>query len=225
MSMTGGEGYRGVGSQHGRAWLHALACVVAMVGGIALSSRLLFGQGQDALFIDPQGVVRARSFEGRGTVPKGAILMWSGREDQLPPGWKLCDGQDGRPDLRGRFVLGSGRNRKVGDKDGAEQYTLTIAQMPTHNHGGTEVDGPHRHEIVAQSGDRAFGGGPVGPFSKKTQNETPHQVAPDNTFKGRSEMWTNTDGAHSHQIKDQGGGKPYPVMPPYFVLAFIIRVE
>jgi hypothetical protein len=38
-------------------------------------------------------------------VPKGAIIMWSG--NALPNGWALCDGQNGTPDLRGKFVRGA----------------------------------------------------------------------------------------------------------------------
>lgn len=40
--------------------------------------------------------------------PIGTIVVWSGAADDIPTSWALCDGQDGRPDLRGRFVLGAG---------------------------------------------------------------------------------------------------------------------
>lgn len=40
--------------------------------------------------------------------PVGTIVVWSGAADDIPTSWALCDGQDGRPDLRGRFVLGAG---------------------------------------------------------------------------------------------------------------------
>ena len=40
------------------------------------------------------------------TVPSGGIIMWSGSE--VPDGWALCNGEDGTPDLRNRFVVGSG---------------------------------------------------------------------------------------------------------------------
>lgn len=40
--------------------------------------------------------------------PIGTITVWSGSVDSIPDGWALCDGQDGRPDLRGKVVLGAG---------------------------------------------------------------------------------------------------------------------
>jgi hypothetical protein len=39
-------------------------------------------------------------------VPVGAIIMWSGDPAKLPSGWVLCDGKNGTPDLRGRFIVG-----------------------------------------------------------------------------------------------------------------------
>ncbi len=44
---------------------------------------------------------------GNGAVPPGVIVMWSGDGNRVPPGWALCDGQNGRPDLRGRFPVGA----------------------------------------------------------------------------------------------------------------------
>ncbi|WP_413854570.1 hypothetical protein [Candidatus Ruminimicrobium bovinum] len=80
-------------------------------------------------------------------VPKGAIIIWSGSADKIPTGWALCDGTNGTPDLRGKFVLGSfsetGNKYSVGQTGGEEEHTLTIDEMPSHNHTwlfGLETD-------------------------------------------------------------------------------------
>lgn len=39
-------------------------------------------------------------------LPPGVIMMWSGQGD-VPDGWAVCDGEQGTPDLRGRFVMGT----------------------------------------------------------------------------------------------------------------------
>lgn len=70
-----------------------------------------------------------------GGVPKGSIIIWSGSASDIPDGWALCDGQDGRPDLRDKFVLGAGLNHSVGEIGGSETVTLTEGQMPAHRHG------------------------------------------------------------------------------------------
>ena len=46
--------------------------------------------------------------EFRGTdADVGVISMWSGDLASLPAAWQLCDGTNGTPDLRDRFVVGS----------------------------------------------------------------------------------------------------------------------
>lgn len=67
--------------------------------------------------------------------PVGTIVIWSGSEDNVPEGWALCDGQNGRPDLRGKFVLGSSDSHEIGETGGEEKHVLTIDEMPSHTHG------------------------------------------------------------------------------------------
>lgn len=75
-------------------------------------------------------------------LPSGIIVIWSGSTNNVPVGWALCDGTNGTPDLRDRFVLGSGTKHSVGEKGGAEEVTLTVAQMPGHSHGIADGDVP-----------------------------------------------------------------------------------
>lgn len=67
-------------------------------------------------------------------VPKGGIIIWSGSANDIPTGWVLCDGSNGTPDLRDRFVLGAGNNYVVGTTGGEETHKLTIDEMPKHSH-------------------------------------------------------------------------------------------
>lgn len=69
-----------------------------------------------------------------GGVPAGVIVMWSGAISAIPAGWALCNGSNGTPDLRNRFIVGAGSSYSVGATGGSEMVTLTIAQMPSHNH-------------------------------------------------------------------------------------------
>lgn len=61
-------------------------------------------------------------------VPQGTILLWSGAVSAIPAGWHLCDGSDGTPDLRGRFVVGAGGDYAVGAKGGTATETLLWSQ-------------------------------------------------------------------------------------------------
>lgn len=53
---------------------------------------------------------------------RGVIVLWSGLVRDIPPGWGLCDGTQGTPDLRDRFIVGA-----VKDFNGAACCTLTGA--------------------------------------------------------------------------------------------------
>lgn len=69
-----------------------------------------------------------------GGVPVGTIVIWSGTADNIPTGWQLCDGTNGTPDLRDKFVLGAGTAHSAGETGGEEEVTLTVNQMPSHGH-------------------------------------------------------------------------------------------
>ncbi len=64
--------------------------------------------------------------------PIGTIVMWSGSTSDIPAGWKLCDGANGTPDLRGRFLRGA--KGDVGAIGGEERHSLTEGEMAAHNH-------------------------------------------------------------------------------------------
>lgn len=67
-------------------------------------------------------------------LPANIILIWSGAINAIPNGFALCDGQEGRPDLRDKFVLGAGLNYPVGAIGGEKEHRLTINEMPSHSH-------------------------------------------------------------------------------------------
>lgn len=69
-------------------------------------------------------------------IPSGGIIMWSGPYDQIPSGFVLCDGENGTPNLRGRFVVGAGvgSGYSVGARGGEDAVALTTDGLPSHNH-------------------------------------------------------------------------------------------
>ena len=67
-------------------------------------------------------------------VPTGGIIIWSGASNAIPSGWVLCNGSNGTPDLRNRFIVGAGNSYSVGNTGGSDSVSLTEAQMPSHFH-------------------------------------------------------------------------------------------
>ncbi len=95
----------------------------------------------------------AESLEGAlAGFPSGGIAMWSGTVASIPEGWALCDGSNGSPDLRDRFVVGALAGQEPGDVGGANTVTLALNQMPVHKHGATAAtDGAHTHSASTGS--------------------------------------------------------------------------
>ena len=77
--------------------------------------------------IGPKGPLGPR---GKDCIfPKGSIVMWSGTYRSIPNGWTACDGRNGTPDLRNRFVLGANQSissARPHQKGGASQVRLNI---------------------------------------------------------------------------------------------------
>lgn len=83
--------------------------------------------------------------------PHGGIALWSGALVDIPAGWALCNGANGTPDLRGRFVMGAAAGADPGATGGADSYILSTAQMPSHTHTASSgTAGSHTH--TASSG-------------------------------------------------------------------------
>jgi len=72
--------------------------------------------------------------EGELRIPNGIIVMWSGDITNVPDGFALCDGTNGTPDLRNRFIAGAGDEYTVGQTGGEKDHQLTESEMPSHSH-------------------------------------------------------------------------------------------
>ena len=90
-------------------------------------------------------------------VPKGAIIMWSGAIASIPNGWAICDGSNGTPDLRNRFVMGYDSTGAIGLTGGTNQHVHTVNMAPFSSgvgigtaltgSGGGNGTGTHHHSI------------------------------------------------------------------------------
>jgi len=80
------------------------------------------------------GAITAAKLAPGVAIPPGTIVMWSGSVANIPQGWALCDGTNGTPDLRDRFIVGAGGGYAVGATGGEAFHTLTVAEMPAHSH-------------------------------------------------------------------------------------------
>ena len=166
-------------------------------------------------------------------VPPGAILMWSGAINDIPVGWALCDGSNGTPDLRDRFIVGAGGSYNVGNTGGASSVTLNTSQIPPHSHSGsTSSAGSHTHSAspyVINSKFRKF----MASETELTKLFNPDFGAMDglsfyepHSTIGDLQINMASAGSHSHSvsIESAGGGQSHENRPPYYALCFIMKL-
>jgi len=149
----------------------------------------------------------------------GAITAWSGSIASIPAGWALCNGSNGTPDLRDRFVIGVGSSHSLNTTGGAATVSLSEANLPAHTHtlsgASAAAIGNHTHTHILPNSltpidFRDYLSGSISSFS------TP----PATIFAG---------GDHTHSFSGTFGNNTTPNtahenLPPYYALAFIMAV-
>ena len=78
----------------------------------------------------------------------GIITVWSGAIANIPPGWFLCDGSNGTPNLTDKFIPSAGPTFAVNDEGGSVN----------HDHAFTATG--HTHSLASGAGFDFPGGGP-----------------------------------------------------------------
>lgn len=152
--------------------------------------------------LDVNGGVTATTFTGNGVIPVGGIIMWSGSINQIPTGWALCNGANGTPNLQDRFIIGAGISYGAGATGGQTQVTLSAQNLPPHTH--------HYYDSFFSE---------YGPPSWQS------------TWVGLRGSLDNDNNPFDYQIYRQTEGgdglysTPFNVLPPYYALAFIMRVQ
>jgi microcystin-dependent protein len=164
------------------------------------------------------GCIEASAQLEKVGVPLGGIIMWSGRV--VPAGWVICDGTNGTPNLVDRFIRGSTADlTTVGDTGGKLESTLP-AHTHTANHSHTASmghAGAHTHRIWHQQGADGCCANP----SICSRASGKH-------------AWMDSAGDHTHSLSintasvttsSTGSNDPEGNLPPYYTLAFIMRIE
>ena len=197
-----------------------LTAGTTIVGALTASSTTVGGalcasSATVAGMLTVTNVTVTGTISGNGTIPVGGIIMWSGAS--VPSGWTLCNGSNVNgltvPDLRGRFILGgnvgsgatytdvnTGLVSTNGTYGGEAKHTLSLAEMPAHT-----------HNFLADA-SAIFLVTPVDNGSDK----------PDSAGAGG---YGYINANRPSAVQNSGSGTPFSELPPYYVLAYIMRVQ
>ena len=82
-------------------------------------------------------------------LPYGSIIMWYGHTTNIPFGWVLCDGNNGTPDLRNKFIVGADSEQILAPGQTVPTAVSTIAGVSTFTGGQASLQLPqHTHDIL-----------------------------------------------------------------------------
>lgn len=163
-------------------------------------------------------------------LPTGTILMYNGsnwQNDSTIPGWYMCDGQNGTPDLRERFIAGcsysTGRTipNAPGKFGGENSFTLKTDNLPSHAHSipahghtGTIVNGGAFKESLSTTNAGVHQHDITGGWHKHTVNAgtlcstgaiNRFAAATENSSKRSPVAGDNPESEHDHSCSNHEG--------------------
>lgn len=180
-------------------------------------------------------------------LPRGIITMWSGATNAVPSGWALCDGNNGTPNLKDRFIVGAGQSYGVGNTGGNWTQTPSVwtnaagtgiqvagtaintSQMPWHTHSGSVGSDAsiQVQDSIQSSGtgewlaDDSFGSLGWSPYPiRKPLKEFSASLSISGTGGNQPHYHGVTDNGHAHTA----AASAIDVRPPYYALAFIMKL-
>lgn len=203
----------------------------------------------------PGGAFNAGSIQKGGAelLPRGIISLWFGSVASIPAGWALCNGLNGTPNLQNLFVVGAGSSYAVGQTGGATSVSTvtdlqgahahagaTVASPPLgmsaftdaqglHNHGGTDAQGNHAHNIPESVVSLQLGASPVGVLASTvtdTQGNHAHNIGFDGNH--AHNVSVSNVPAHAHGIVvdgSHGHNVTVATVPPFMALCYIMKIS
>ena len=146
--------------------------------------------------------------DNTGGFVTGMIMMFSGTT--APTGWALCNGGNGTPDLRDRFIVGAGSGYAVAATGGsADAVVVSHTHGMSHTHGSGTLAGDSK-SVINSTKVFQYGGDAVAAHGYTNSNTS---ISGDTAASSISSTGAATSGV-------TGTNKN---LPPYYALAFIMK--
>jgi hypothetical protein len=161
------------------------------------------------------------TISGVGVVPIGSIIMWSGTIATIPSNYRLCDGGNGTPNLTDKFVICAAQDMYNASSSNVwkAQTNITGTQTIT---GGTKdaIVVSHSHGISDPGHTHDLHNGGNYNWRDPTGGISAVRMSSDN-YDGTI-IKTKTTGI---SINTEGSSGTNQNLPPYYALAFIMRIS
>lgn len=162
-------------------------------------------------------------------VPVGIIAAWSGSEGSIPTGWALCNGSNGTPDLRGKFIIGAGGDYDVADTGGAESVTSTAKSITisVDDHILTTSEIPaHQHLMfIDATGSGSMSATNYVYKSSDSGGDTEYSLDGAASPAATVGLTANAGGGagHNHDLTQSDHDHDVDILPPYYALCWIMK--
>lgn len=173
----------------------------------------------DALPRSTIKLIRYSAESTSSSVPQGSIIPWYGSPGNIPNGFALCDGKNGTPDLRNRFIVGAGNTYKLSDIGGKDAVTLEPSQTSSHYHTFGYHNGNNNGYFITTA-------------SKKTNASLPSGTYPAKWNGSGGGGWYGWDGSGWNGGQNlvtsltvaTEAQKPHENRPPYYALYYLMKL-
>ena len=179
--------------------------------------------------ITATGTITANQFVGAGIVPVGGIIMWSGAISSIPTNFNLCNGNNGTPDLRNKFIVGATSDSSDTTYPGLQPGATggdAAATLVSHSHTTNTII---EHQDVGNSTKQLTGN--IGIDAFINGNGIFENIGNNKNFIDTTDDVSNHSGAvqfdarHRHGTDTQGVSATNKNLPPYYSLAYIMRTS
>lgn len=138
---SGGKRAQSGNNRLSRGHTHGVSLNSKTVGGIS-SVQLTTTETVQPAF---RKLLAIQNKAGRSLFPKkGMVGMWLRSLQDIPPGWFICNGQNGTPDMRTKFLKIANDESEVGQSGGSHTHTHASQAHghtgASHNHTGPNTD-------------------------------------------------------------------------------------
>jgi hypothetical protein len=158
---------------------------------------------------------------GGGIIPSGGIIMWSGSIVSIPSGWFLCNGSNGTPDLRNRFVVGAGSTYAVGGTGGSAD-AIVVAHTHTGTTSNKSLTGSFEIRSSAVATSQVYAGSGITSVSADG-GASRGTIIGSSEEQNASKVSFNASHDHTFTTASSGSSGTNANLPPYYALAYIMK--
>lgn len=153
------------------------------------------------------------------SVPQGTILSWFGQLANIPSGFAVCDGKNGTPDLRNRFIVGTGDAYKLSDIGGEDAVKLEPSQTSSHYHTFGYHNANNNGYFITTASKKINADRPAGTYPAKWNGS-----GGGGWYGWDGSGWAGGQNLVTSLTVATEAQKPHENRPPFYALHYIMKL-